>query len=102
MRITKRKLRKILKEAIQSLGLEVYDGEEWIQVSNEAEALEWAADQLTSAYYGRPVVKMDGNPGPFAYIDRFSFEIGSTGPLLVYCNSKEECEIRWQQAIDDI
>ena len=96
------RLRQIVMEQIAHQGLEVYDGDGWVRVSNEREALEWAADQLTSAYYGRPTVMADGTPTPYAYVDRYSFEIGSSGPLLVYCTSKKECEIRWQQAIGDI
>ena len=82
--------------------IEVYDADDWVTVATEQEALEWCADQLTSAYYGRPTVRPEGMPTRFAYVDRYSFEIGSSGPLMVYCETKEQCENQWHAAIDDI
>ena len=109
MRITKSKLRRIIRESIvaaQSMpqgdgSIEVYDGQ-WAKLPNEAAALEWSADQLENDYYGRTPVKPDGAPTPFAYINRYTYEIGSSGPLMCYCNTKEECEVMWQSALDDI
>ena len=109
MKITENKLRKIIRESIlasqemsqQGGPVEVYDGK-WVKLPNEAAALEWSADQLETDYYGRVPVKADGKPTRFAYINRYTFEIGSTGPLMCYCDSKEECEVMWQNALDEI
>lgn len=84
-------------------GLEVYDGDEWVLVPDEKSAIEWAKDQLETEFYGRPqTVKFDGERGQYAYLCRYSAEVGSSGPLLVFCDSKEDCERGWYESVADI
>ena len=97
-------MRRLIREVLDYGGpaLEVYDSE-WEQVSDEIAAIEWTKDQLETEYYGRPQnVRIEGEPSGFAYLDRYAAEISPAGPTLVYCQTKEECEERYHDALADI
>jgi len=104
MRMTVRQLRRLIREVLDYAGpnLEVYDAD-WEQVPNELAAIEWAKDKLETEFYGRPRnIRIEGTPSGFAYLDRYAAEISPAGPTLVYCQTKEECEERYHNALADI
>ena len=114
MKITKRQLKKIIREEYSRLkrrglikesfaeGLELYDGS-WTHVPNEAAAIEWAKDQLENDFYGRPhSIRIEGEIGRYGYLCRYSSEVASAGPTIFFCNSKEDCELEWHESVQSI
>jgi len=104
MKITMKHLRRLIREVLDYAGpaLEVYDAE-WEQVPDELAAIDWAKDKLETEYYGRPQnIRIEGTPSGFAFLNRYAAEISPAGPTLEYCQTKEECEDRYHEALADI